>query len=153
MTELIRYKYDYSLKVYYPSFSFSFIISLVSEPKIVDVSEDLIGSNAVCCGKPIKLYCKAKGKPKPTYSWHFKKRPFDRIEGVVLKDGALTIPKRLYIQHHMQGKYRCLASNAWGSVLSRPIQVQILGKRLLRDLCNILLKMNRDSFETCRLLI
>jgi hypothetical protein len=96
------------------------------------VSKDLTGSNAVCCGKPLRLQCKAKGRPQPTYSWYLNGRELRYVTAVsdfVAKGGILTIPVPLYKKH--QGEYRCLASNAWGAVLSRPVQVKIIGKRLV----------------------
>jgi hypothetical protein len=88
----------------------------------VDVSKYLTGSNAVCCGKPLTLQCKAKGRPQPTYSWHFNGKALPRVT-----DGTLTISKPSYKKH--EGKYHCVARNVWGTVRSRPVQVEIRGKR------------------------
>jgi hypothetical protein len=107
------------------------ILFLVSVPKIVDVSKDRTGRRALCCGKPLKLHCKAQGTPEPAYSWHFEGKPLNITPDVVLKGGTLTV-RNPYVTHTSYGgRYRCVASNAWGSVLSQPIQVEVAGESLV----------------------
>ena len=103
---------------------------LVSEPKIVDASKDLTGANAVCCDKPFTLHCKATGTPQPSYSWLFDERTVYPTSAIQLKGNILTVSKPWDRLH--QGEYRCVATNVWGSVLSRPIQVHILRKNLVQ---------------------
>ena len=119
----------------------NFILFLVSVPKIVDVSKDRTGRRALCCGKPLKLHCKAQGTPEPAYSWHFEGKPLNNTSDVVLKGGTLTVRNRAlisalvrnpYVTHTSYGgRYRCVASNAWGSVLSQPIQVEVAGESVV----------------------
>ena len=115
---------------------------LVSIPKIVDVSEDRTGRRALCCGKPLKLYCQAKGTPEPTYSWYFKSKRLNSAPGVVLKGGILTVRNPYVLHTNFNGEYRCVTSNAWGSVLSSPVQVKVLGESLISQ------PPNMDDCET-----
>ena len=98
---------------------------LVSVPKIVNVSKDLTGANG---NKPFKLHCKATGIPQPSYSWLLDGRPVHPTSAVQMNGETLTISKPHPLRH--EGEYRCVASNVWGSVLSRPIQVQLSRKNL-----------------------
>ena len=74
---------------------------------------------------PLKLFCKAEGKPVPKYSWKLNGKALVTSSSVIAKDGHLTIAKP------SEGEYRCLATNAWGTVMSRPIQVEFAGNYLL----------------------
>ena len=108
-----------------------FYCLLVSIPKIVDVSKDRTGRRTLCCGKRLKLYCKARGTPEPTYSWHFEGKRLNKAPGVILKGGILTVRNPYALRTNFNGEYRCVASNAWGSVLSSPVQVKVLGESLI----------------------
>lgn len=101
---------------------------LVSYPEIINVSEDKTGSDTIWEDMELNLFCIAHGKPSPKYSWHLNGKPLgvENSNRIRVRDGNLTIFKPRVNDH--QGLYRCFATNALGTVMSRLIQVNITRK-------------------------
>ncbi|XP_077054169.1 contactin-4 isoform X2 [Siphateles boraxobius] len=72
----------------------------------------------------IFINCKAKGSPEPHYKWKFngKDLDIDMDFNYSLVEGNLLISKPQATKH--PGVYQCIATNAFGTILSREAKVE-----------------------------
>lgn len=92
------------------------------------MSKDRIGDDAILEGTRFHLRCKALGKPLPTLSWFLNDNLLSTEGNISVADENLTV-LRASVEEH-QGVYRCVATNKWGSVMSRRVQVNVAGINL-----------------------
>jgi hypothetical protein len=84
------------------------------------VSKDKTGDNAILEGTAFTLNCKVYAYPRPLLSWTLNGQT---VEG---ESGRSLTVLSASVKHH-QGVYRCVATNRWGTVISRRIQVKVTG--------------------------
>ncbi|XP_041743354.1 contactin-4-like isoform X2 [Coregonus clupeaformis] len=68
------------------------------------------------------INCKAKGNPAPYYKWKVDGRDIDMDSNYNLVEGNLLI-NNPHATHH-GGVYQCIATNAFGTIVSREAKVQ-----------------------------
>jgi hypothetical protein len=75
------------------------------------------------------LSCDVRGEPRPSVSW--------TLNGKAISQGNIFIQReRLRVNSsnaEVQGVYRCVANNTWGTVMSRRIRVNVLGIQLFHS--------------------
>ena len=93
------------------------------------MSDDLVGSSAIRANAPIELFCKPRRKSRARISWILNGRKLNtRKKNVKTKGGKLTINSPVQHGKFYEGTYRCVSSNIFGAILSRPITVKFAGK-------------------------
>ena len=92
---------------------------------IIYVSEDKTGDKAVLEHTMFTLECKVRGEPRPTLSWTLNGKTVSAGRKFDVSEGMVTISRANTRDH--QGVYRCVATNNYGTVMSRRIQVQVTG--------------------------
>uniref|UniRef100_A0A672NVV1 Contactin-4-like n=1 Tax=Sinocyclocheilus grahami TaxID=75366 RepID=A0A672NVV1_SINGR len=70
----------------------------------------------------IFINCKAKGSPAPHYKWKFNRKDLDIDMDYSLVEGNLLINNPQATKHG--GVYQCIATNAFGTILSREAKVE-----------------------------
>uniref|UniRef100_A0A8C1IDN3 Contactin 4 n=1 Tax=Cyprinus carpio TaxID=7962 RepID=A0A8C1IDN3_CYPCA len=70
----------------------------------------------------IFINCKAKGSPAPHYKWKFNRKDLDVDMDYSLVEGNLLINNPQATKH--SGVYQCIATNAFGTILSREAKVE-----------------------------
>uniref|UniRef100_A0A671SGX0 Contactin-4-like n=1 Tax=Sinocyclocheilus anshuiensis TaxID=1608454 RepID=A0A671SGX0_9TELE len=70
----------------------------------------------------IFINCKAKGSPAPHYKWKFNRTDLDIDMDYSLVEGNLLINNPQATKHG--GVYQCIATNAFGTILSREAKVE-----------------------------
>ncbi|MEQ2280976.1 hypothetical protein AMECASPLE_025676 [Ameca splendens] len=85
--------------------------------------------------KLVFINCRAKGNPPPHYRWKVDGRDIDTDSdpSYSLAEGNLLINNPHFINHG--GVYQCIATNAFGTIVSREAKVQFACEYLLWAIC------------------
>uniref|UniRef100_A0A672NS98 Contactin-4-like n=1 Tax=Sinocyclocheilus grahami TaxID=75366 RepID=A0A672NS98_SINGR len=84
----------------------------------------------------IFINCKAKGSPAPHYKWKFNRKDLDIDMDYSLVEGNLLINNPQATKHG--GVYQCIATNAFGTILSREAKVEFRFEKLGHGVISII---------------
>uniref|UniRef100_A0A1L8E3A9 Putative neural cell adhesion molecule 1 n=1 Tax=Nyssomyia neivai TaxID=330878 RepID=A0A1L8E3A9_9DIPT len=115
----------YTCKILPYDMSMKTKLSVSSSPtvQIFDTVRDVSGSSRTYReGEKITLECRPKGNPEPTVTWSSHGIRLDRITGVKVDGGRLSIANAEY--HHAR-VYQCLADNSIGKPAHESVTIHV----------------------------
>ncbi|XP_055692165.1 hemicentin-2 isoform X1 [Lutzomyia longipalpis] len=99
------------------------IVSRSPTVRIYDNMRDVSGSSRTYReGDKITLECRPSGNPEPTVTWSSHGVRLDRISGVKVDNGRLTIERA---EHHHARVYQCLADNSIGKPAHESVTINV----------------------------
>ncbi|XP_021265269.1 neural cell adhesion molecule L1-like protein isoform X2 [Numida meleagris] len=98
-------------------------LSVAQLPTITEQSETQV---AYPFDENFTVKCEARGNPQPIFNWTKDGKPFDLLSDpriITLNNSGTFVIQNHGIISSFQGKYRCYASNALGTAMSKEIEL------------------------------